>query len=279
MAAALSPLAADVRRYDRDRFVTVLFAPADRREALFALYAFNAEIARIRELVTEPLLGEMRLQWWRDALDTIYAGNDLAHPVAMGLAAAIRTHRLSRPLFDELIDARAADMVNGPPDALATLIAYARGTGATVAALALEILGASGEAAQRAARPAGVGWALAGLLRAVPFHASTGRIFIPADLMAEHDVVADDIVSGKATPNLARVAKTLAGWAEDHLAHARAERSSLPRSARSALLTVPLAEAYLRRLARARYDLMDTNWSVPRPAVIRLTRRSLTTGY
>ena len=93
------------------------------------------------------------------------------------------------------------------------------------------------------------------------------------------DVVADDIVSGKATPNLARVAKTLAGWAEDHLAHARAERSSLPRSARSALLTVPLAEAYLRRLARARYDLMDTNWSVPRPAVIRLTRRSLTTGY
>jgi phytoene synthase len=279
MAAALSPLAAEVRRYDRDRFVTALFAPADKRESLYALYAFNAEVARIRELVTEPLLGEMRLQWWRDALATIYAGNDLAHPVAIGLAAAIRAHGLSRDRFERIVDARAADLVNGPPDSLATLIAYAHGTAAPLAALALEILGASGETAERAARPAGTGWALVGLLRAVPFHASAGRLFLPSDLLAEHGVAAEHVLAGKASANLARVAETLAGWAHRHLAHARAERFGLPRSARSALLTTTLAEIYLRRLARVRFDLMDTRWSVVRPMVVRLALRSLTTGY
>jgi phytoene synthase len=61
----LSAVAELVRRHDRDRYMTALFAPAARREALFALYAFNYEIARVREAVTQPTLGQIRLQWWR----------------------------------------------------------------------------------------------------------------------------------------------------------------------------------------------------------------------
>src|SRR5208282_2178696 len=71
-ADRLSPVAALVRRHDRDRFQTALFAPAARREALFALYAFNCEIARVRERVTQPTLGQIRLQWWREAIETAY---------------------------------------------------------------------------------------------------------------------------------------------------------------------------------------------------------------
>ena len=67
--AGLSPLGELVRRHDRDRYQTALFAPADRREALFALYAFNYEIARVRESVTQPMLGQIRLQWWREVID------------------------------------------------------------------------------------------------------------------------------------------------------------------------------------------------------------------
>ena len=63
-----------VRRHDRDRYQTALFAPADRREALFALYAFNYEIARVRETVTQPMLGQIRLQWWREVVEAAYAG-------------------------------------------------------------------------------------------------------------------------------------------------------------------------------------------------------------
>src|SRR6476661_6084406 len=77
----LSPVAALVRHHDRDRFQTVLFAPAARREALFALYAFNYEIARVRESVTEPMLGQIRLQWWREAVDAGYAGTLPRHHV------------------------------------------------------------------------------------------------------------------------------------------------------------------------------------------------------
>jgi len=301
MAAALSPLASEVRRHDRDRFVTVLFAPAERREALFALYAFNSEIARIRESVTEPLLGEMRLQWWRDALATIYGGGDLAHPVARGLAEAIRARDLSRENLERLIDARAADLVNGPPDTLATLEAYAQGTAATLVTAALEALGARGEAARAIARDAGIGWALVGLLRAIPFHASSNRLFLPADLLAAQGLSPEDALTPPSEKSslprkresngqmdsgfrgndegMQRVARSLAERAHQHLAGARTMRSTVPRTARAALLIVPLAETYLARLARANHNLWDRNWSVTRPSVAKLALRSLTRGF
>ena len=70
----LSPVAALVRRHDRDRFQTVLFAPTARREALFALYAFNYEIASVRKRVTVPTLGRIRLEWWRETIAAAYEG-------------------------------------------------------------------------------------------------------------------------------------------------------------------------------------------------------------
>ena len=279
MAAALSPLAEEVRRHDRDRFVTALFAPADRREALFALYAFNSEIARIRESVSEPLLGEMRLQWWRDALEMIYAGGDRAHPVFRGLAAAIHAHKLTRAPFDRLIDARAADLVNGPPDTLATLEAYAAGTASTLIESALEVLGARSEAAKQAAYHAGIGWALTGLLRAVPFHASAGRIFLPKELLSAEGVDDEAVSEGKPLPGLARVAETVGAVAVRHLSMARDMRHRIPRQARTTLLTTALAETYLRRLARAGYNLFDHTWSETRPAVARLAIRAALGRY
>src|SRR5437588_12212862 len=93
----LSPVAALVRRHDRDRFQTVLFAPAARREALFALYAFNYEIARVRESVTHPTLGQMRLAWWRQNIASAFEGRAVpSHPVAEALAAPIRELALTR---------------------------------------------------------------------------------------------------------------------------------------------------------------------------------------
>src|SRR5436190_14638459 len=101
---SLSAPAAIVRRHDRDRYQTALFAPADRREALFALYAFNYEIARVRESVTQPMLGQIRLQWWREAVAAAYDGTPARrHEVVEPLSAAIRQFGLSRVYFDRLI--------------------------------------------------------------------------------------------------------------------------------------------------------------------------------
>jgi phytoene synthase len=278
-APPLSPLAAEVRRHDRDRFVTALFAPAARREALLALYAFNLEVARTRESVSETLLGEIRLQWWRDAIDKLYRGEMLAHPVVQGLQGVIRDHDLTRTHFDRLIDARAADLVEEPPADLAALEAYTAGTSAALVALALEVLGEHREAGRRAAHHAGTGWGLTGVLRAMPFHARQRRVHLPADHLAGHGLTFDDVAAGRASDALSRVAEAVAERAAHHFVEARAWQGELPRHARSPLLLVPLGETYLARLRAARFDLYEPRWSAVRPPMLRLAFRSLTTGY
>src|ERR1700726_4811829 len=131
IAGDVSPLLAFVRRHDRDRFQTTLFAPAPQRAALCALYAFNYEIARVREIVTQPMLGQIRLQWWREVLDAAYAGTLIRqHPVAVPLSAVIREFGLSRQPFDRLVDTRERDLDDQPPATLAALEDYAEGTSA-----------------------------------------------------------------------------------------------------------------------------------------------------
>src|SRR6516165_11018485 len=121
-AQRLSPVAAIVQRHDRDRFQTVLFAPAARREALFALYAFNYEIARARESVTEPMLGRIRLQWWRESIAAAFEGGGIRqHPVVEAITATIREFGLTRDHFDRLIDARETDLADEAPASLAAL--------------------------------------------------------------------------------------------------------------------------------------------------------------
>ena len=167
--------AEQVRRFDNDRFLCFLFAPTAEREALAAVYAFNLEVARIRESVAEPLLGQMRLQWWCDAIEGIYGGRPLRHQVVVALDEAVRTFNLSRHHFERLLEARAFDLDNAPPADLAALVDYADATSATLSALALEVLGVHDARVGQAARDVAIAWALVGLIRAIPFHARARR--------------------------------------------------------------------------------------------------------
>src|SRR5213595_4172697 len=147
-----------VRRHDPDRYQTTLFAPAERREALLALYAFNYEIARVRETVTEPMLGQIRLQWWREVVTAAFVGEPPRHHlVAVPLTAAIRNCRLTRAHFDRLIDTRERDLVDEAPADLAALEDYAEGTSAPLVQLGLEVLGVRGRDAHDTARQVGSG--------------------------------------------------------------------------------------------------------------------------
>ena len=250
--AGLSPLAALVRRHDRDRYQTALFAPADRREALFALYAFNYEIARVRELVSQPMLGQIRLQWWREAVAAAFAAAPpRQHEVAGPLAAVIADHRLTRCHFDRMIDTRERDLAEEPPATLAHLKDYAEGTAATLLYLALEVLGVTEPAARAAAREVGIGYALAGLLRAMPFHARAGRSYIPADLAARVGLDPQDYAGLRGTAALRAAAAEIAEAAAEHLEAARRNRREVPRSARAPLLSAVIADRFLGRLKRA----------------------------
>ena len=281
-SSSLSSAASDLRRLDRDRFVLSLFAPDPVREALISLYAFNLEIARVRELVTEPLLGRIRLQWWRDMIERLFEGAaGSEHPIAAELGGVIRRHGLSRQPFDDLFSARELDLEPAPPDDLAALEAYAAGTSASLQLLALEILGVTdNEPARAAARHVGIAWALCGLLRAFPYHAASGRILLPFSLMDRAGIDVADLLAGKPPREaLTIVARQVADLAQSHLAQARAYRRHIPRTAIPALLPGSLAESYLRRLGGKGYDLCDQNWSRPHPRPLFLAWRSWTRRY
>ncbi len=242
------------RRYDRDRYLCALFAPAARRAALFALIAFNYQIARVRESVSEPMLGRIRLEWWREAIDGIYAGAPRRHEVVEPLAAAVSAFDLGRAHFERLIDAREADLDDTPPHDLAALQAYADSTSAPLVALMLQALGVRDGAAHDAGRRIGVAWALTGLLRALPHHAAQGRLYLPRDLMERAGLDRAGVLGGRAGPALGNVVAAVADEAQVQLSRASARRREIPRAARPALLPATLAGAYLARLRGAGYD-------------------------
>ena len=254
-AERLSYCAEELRARDRDRFLLCLFAPPQRREALFALYAFNLEVAKTAEVVSEPMLGQIRLQWWREALAEIYEGKQVRrHHVVEPLAVAIRDHGLARAAFKRLIDAREADLDPAPPPDLAALESYAAATSATLQSLALAILGVEEEAAETAARQVGIAWALTGLLRAVPFHARQKRLYLPEDHLAVTGVRTAELFELRTSDALAGVVMRLAKRARERLSEARRLRGEVPKGALPALLPACLAEAYLARLERADFD-------------------------
>jgi NADH dehydrogenase [ubiquinone] 1 alpha subcomplex assembly factor 6 len=264
-----SSLADLVRRHDRDRFQTALFAPAERREALLALYAFNYEIARVRETVSEPMLGQIRLQWWREVLDAAYAGAPpRQHPVVLPLAAAIREFELSRGYFDRLIDSRERDLADAPPASLAMLEAYAEESSAPLIHLALVVLGKRSGALDALARDVGIGYALAGLLRAMPFHAQAGRTYIPVDIAQREGLDPGDYAAGRAGPALRAVVRAIAETAASHLRAAREPPGKIPRSALAALLPAVVASRHLARLQQAGYDPFAPALAAPDPLQI-----------
>ena len=248
----LPPATATLRRDDYDRFVTTLFAPPADRAALTALYAFAVEVARTRESVREPLLGHMRLQWWRDGLTAARAGGPVpAHPVAGPLAEAVLHRDLDSALFEALLSARAEDLEDTTPSDLAALERYADATSGGLAVLALQILGVRGAGAEQAGRAVGTAYALVGLARAVPFHAAARRCYLPADLCAAAGFAAADLYDGTAPAGLPRVVAALADAAAARLDAARALRGVLPRAALPALLPAVAARYHLERLRRS----------------------------
>jgi phytoene synthase len=197
-------LAALVRQHDPDRFLTALFAPPERRDALLALYAFNHELARAREVASQPTLALIRLQWWREVVD----GARRRHAVATPLAATIEAGMLRRDDLHALIDARE---VEAEPE-IATLDdwrAYVLAGAGGLAVAAAHLLGAP---EPEAARRFGAAYGVAGLLRSAALVAARGRCLLPADLLAAHGVA---VAAAIATPNASPVRAVLASLAEE----------------------------------------------------------------
>lgn len=261
--AGRSYCAEQVRQYDSDRYLTALFAPPDRRQDLLALYAFNAEVARSREAVSEPMLGRIRLQWWREAIAECYGGEVRRHQVVEPLAEAIRRRGLSRNLFDALLDAREADMENGPPESLEELVRYAEESSGGLTRLALEILDVRDDASQSAGGLVGTAWALTGMMRALPFHLRQGRSVLPRDIMARHGVDEGALRALKPSESTSKAVEKICSIALEKIEKSRVLMIEKESRALPALLPGVLAETYLRRLSRLGHDPFDRGNAAP----------------
>lgn len=248
-----------VREADPDRYWASLFAPQDKRGYLHALYAFNYEIARVRESVREPMLGEIRLQWWRDALQGEARGDVRANPVAAALDDTIVKFRLPRQPFVDLIDARMFDLYDDPMPSLNDLEGYCGETSSSLIQLSSIILNDGKDPGTAdAAGHAGVAYAITGLLRAFPIHARQGQLYVPADMLARHGVVRDDVVTGRGGPGLKSVLADLRAIARKHLDHLRSLRPKIPAATEPAFRQIALVEPYLKAMERPGYDPLHT---------------------
>ncbi|MGA8494843.1 MAG: squalene/phytoene synthase family protein [Xanthobacteraceae bacterium] len=240
-----------VRTADRDRFLSALFAPAEHRGALHALYAFNVEVVRVREVAREPLPGEIRLQWWSEVVNGERAEEAAANPVASALLTVIERHRLAVPVLTALLDARCFDLYDDPMARLADLEAYGQKTSSALLALAAQILaGGDGEVTEPVANPAGIAYAIAGLIRAFPLHAARRQLYVPLELLDRHGVKPQDIFAGRSSKNLRAVFADLQDVARRHLLAAHQQMATLPDAALAAFLPVALVRPALDRLAR-----------------------------
>ena len=254
-ADALSACAEIAAQQDRERWLAASIAPAPERARLAVLIAFNAEVARTRDVVTEAMLGLIRLQWWRETVSAAAAGTPRAHPVAEGLAALFPEGRVAEADLIALIDARERDLESEGLATLGDFLAYTDATAGMFNRIALELLGVDGESARTAARHVARAVAIAGQLRSVAANAARGRILLPRAFLGGHGVSIAGLLAGRPEANLAAAARELAAIALGNLAAARAMRAEVPRAALPVLATARFAGHHLKRLEKARYDL------------------------
>ncbi|WP_428030343.1 phytoene/squalene synthase family protein [Ancylobacter sp.] len=265
--------AALVRDLDRDRYVADLFAPAERRGALFALHAFNVEVSRVREAITSPMAGEVRLQWWQEALDGGARGDVRANPVAAALLDTIDAHRLPRASLTALLDARIFDLYDDPMPTVNDLEGYAGETSSALIRLATLVLSPqAGAASAEAAGHAGVAYAVTGLLRAFPVHARRGQCYVPLDLLKAHGLTREDAVSGRASPALQAALGDLRALARRHYEAAMKALAGVEAGELPAFLPLMLVPGDLTRMERPHDPFAAVPATPATPALSRLWR-------
>jgi len=248
-----------VRTADKDRYLATLFAPADKRGPLFALYGFNAEIANVRERAREPMPGEIRLQWWRDVLNGERAGEAAVNPIAAALVETIARFSLPKERLLGLVEAHAFDLYDDPMPTFEALEGYARQTWGTIFALAALICGAE---AAHAAEPGAIACGITALLRSFALNASRRQLYVPVEFL-EGGTTPEEIFAGQTSPSLVNALRMLRTRVRDNVVAFEPALASVSAAAMPAFLPVALVPSYLSEMERPDYDPFRSDPSVP----------------
>lgn len=243
-----------VRNHDFARYAATLFVPTAERRALLALYAFNVEIVRVRDQVSQPLPGEIRLQWWTDMLSGHSHGSAEGNPVAAELLIAIREFNLPVAPLSLLVEEHQFDLYNDPMPTMAALEGYLTATCSALFTLAAQIAAPPSATIDHIARHAGLAQGLVQVIVSLPRDAAHRQLFVPQQLLESHGSGTEEVFAGKETPKLRAALDQLAGEARQHLATASSLLAELPPAARVAFLPLAWARRDLARLSRADRD-------------------------
>ncbi len=234
-----------LRKSDPDRRLAALLAPEEQRQRLFALYAFQHEIARIAEATSESLIGEMKLVWWRDAIEDLYADDPVVRRHAVTEAASAMRHLVPKQAWLELIAARMDDVTARPFTDLDDLLAYVDATAVALMKIALRLC--ESELDEDWTRAAGRAWGLTGLVRAFPHRASIGRAPVPGDVLTKAGGSAAMLAQGLGRERAAEAIKPVHEAARDAMSRFKAF-GAIPANAVPAIGYAVLAPAYFSRL-------------------------------
>jgi len=247
---ALSPLAVDVKKNSPDRYLATLFAPPERRDALWALYAFDHEIARVQHVVSEPMAGLIRLQWWQDVIDGLGSRDVIAHPVVRALDRAVRDNGLNQRYLTQAIDARRQPFENGEPPTVAGFEAYLGATGGHVAAAAADLLGVDDGIGQNMAHEAGLAYAAWDQYQSCLGRREERQAWFPSDWLKDGDPEKD--LSKEAQDVHQDLRCALSSLASSSLTKARGGAAKIERSKLSAFFPATLAGIRFGRHANNR---------------------------
>ena len=247
-AACLTTL----RSTDFDRYLACLLVPDDKRGPLAALYAFSAELARIRDLIREPLPGEVRLQYWRDLVEGQPHGDVQANPLAAGIIHATVDYKLPRTALAAMTEARIFDLYDDPMPDRASFEGYAGETSSALLQLGTLILESDNASATAdAAGHAGIAQLVAGCLLLMPLHRSRHQVYLPGDILSSVGLDATDFLDASEGDRVAAALSAFIGYGRDHLRIAREKAKGVTPAARQAFLTVALVEPVFRRAEKA----------------------------
>jgi 15-cis-phytoene synthase len=247
-----------VRSHDFASYASTLFVPPAQRRALFAIHAFNVEILRVREQVSQPLPGEIRMQWWTDMLAGSGHGGVEGNPVAAELLLAVRNAGLPVERLTRLIDEHQFDLYNDPMPTMAALEGYINDTSSALFSLAARIAGWQSDEIEHLARHAGLANGMVQVIAALPQDASRRQLFLPLQLLEQHGCSIEEVFAGKETPTLRAALGQLIAEAGGHLDTALALLATVPPLVRPVFLPLALVARDLKRMSRA-----DSNPFVP----------------
>ena len=251
-----SNCAAQVKAGDVDRYLAALFAPAAQREHLFALYAFNLEVARIPDMVSEPMLGEIRLQWWRETIDGIYAGTPRAHYVAQALARTIDTYELPRKNFESYLIARQFDLYEDSFKTRDDLQTYAMDTAGILFSLSSKVLVPDAEPGSFAqvSKHGSAAYVLTSAVSGLGHDARRRRTRLPLDVSDAHQVNVEALYTGKVQEELRAAIRDIVEAARRELNEARHAMRQVDQRALPAYLPLSLCAPRLNRMERPDFN-------------------------